>query len=671
MSYIGFLGVTDGDYRVILNPMDYDGNICGTDSRGEDMTHYPYLYPMNQYGAGVCVKKCPSVESPYVSFFATIGADGFHDNGKSKQGWQAGEQSRDRERIQPALHHSNPPHSTPPYTPTLSLARSAGDSVPDSVFNSGDISPIYAANPAVVCDGLACADWAGDYVNEGQGYGMYVADTSAYMKRCIVSSEAFTAIEDQYIEATAPDQESSSTFMSNLYGDFYTAKAWILGFGFGVSMVISFVYSFLLRVPGILFGLVWTCVLSTLGIVGYAAYYAYTEFELWNTEDPKTHTSGEISGMRGAAIALAVITFLWFVTICFLRKRIQLSIELVKQAARAVAAMPVIVLFPIFQCCGYILFLGVFIVYAVNIASMGDIQEGHYCIISNAITASPSKDVCEAATGFWYEYRDFTYDDQTTKIGWYLIFAYFWTSEFIVAIGQIVVAMAVAKWYFTRDKTTIGNATVWSSIRATFRYHTGTAAFGSLIIAIIKLVRAMIAYAQKKAKASGNKIAQAVLCMLQCYMWCMEKCMKFLNKNAYIQTAIFGTNFCSSAKNAFFLILRNVARIGACSLVSEFVMIIGKAFICAVTAGIAYFALDKMIGDELNSPIGPVLFIVLLSWCTASMFMNIFAMAISTVLQCFVADEEMFSAKERYAEGHLVDFVNTNGALKEDEKTKV
>jgi len=68
-------------------------------------------------------------------------------------------------------------------------------------------------------------------------------------------------------------------------------------------------------------------------------------------------------------------------------------------------------------------------------------------------------------------------------------------------------------------------------------------------------------------------------------MWCMEKCMKFLNKNAYIQTAIFGSNFCSSAKKAFFLILRNIARIGAVTLVSEFVIIIGKVFIMAMTGG--------------------------------------------------------------------------------------
>ena len=46
-------------------------------------------------------------------------------------------------------------------------------------------------------------------------------------------------------------------------------------------------------------------------------------------------------------------------------------------------------------------------------------------------------------------------------------------------------------------------------------YHTGTAAFGSLIIAIIKLVRSFIAYLQKKADEMDSSIAKAVLCCCQ------------------------------------------------------------------------------------------------------------------------------------------------------------
>jgi hypothetical protein len=56
----------------------------------------------------------------------------------------------------------------------------------------------------------------------------------------------------------------------------------------------------------------------------------------------------------------------------------------------------------------------------------------------------------------------------------------------------------------------------------------------------------------------------------------LEKCMKFLNKNAYIQTAIYGYSFCKSARSAFFLIARNILRIIAVSCVGDFVLFLGK-----------------------------------------------------------------------------------------------
>jgi hypothetical protein len=40
------------------------------------------------------------------------------------------------------------------------------------------------------------------------------------------------------------------------------------------------------------------------------------------------------------------------------------------------------------------------------------------------------------------------------------------------------------------------------------------------------------------------------------------------------------------------------------------------------------------------------------------MFLSIFDMSTSTILQCFVADEEMFDGDECYAEGELRKWIN-------------
>lgn len=152
--------------------------------------------------------------------------------------------------------------------------------------------------------------------------------------------------------------------------------------------------------------------------------------------------------------------------------------------------------------------------------------------------------------------RTVAFSNFEKQCGWYLLFCFYWSGQFILAVGEIVFAMAISKWYFCRDKDDIGNLTVISSVTTSIWYHSGTAAFGSLLLAIIKIIRSFVAYMQKKAEEMDSSIGKAILCCFQCFFWCLEKCMKFFNKNAYIQTAIFGTAFCTSAKEAFFLILR-------------------------------------------------------------------------------------------------------------------
>ena len=228
----------------------------------------------------------------------------------------------------------------------------------------------------------------------------------------------------------------------------------------------------------------------------------------------------------------------------------------------------------------------------------------------------------------------------------------------------MIIAVSVAKWYFTKNKSRIGSWTVLGSIVDVCWYHAGTAAYGSLIIAIIQIIRAVIMKMQKEAKKAENKIAQCVLCCCQCCFWCLETCMKFINKNAYIQTAIFSTSFCKSCRESFALIFRNAARVAAITYVSAAVLIVGKLFISAVVTVVGYYIIVENLNDELYSVGGPVVVIFLISYWISDMFMDVLDMGIMTVLHCFIADEEMFGGEERYSEKGLKDYVDEYGAEK-------
>ena len=63
MMRLGIYAVTEGDYRLIVNPLDYDGNICGTSYGELDTSDFPKLYYVNSYTGGVCVRRPPSVSA--------------------------------------------------------------------------------------------------------------------------------------------------------------------------------------------------------------------------------------------------------------------------------------------------------------------------------------------------------------------------------------------------------------------------------------------------------------------------------------------------------------------------------------------------------------------------------------------------------------------------------
>jgi hypothetical protein len=328
-------------------------------------------------------------------------------------------------------------------------------------------------------------------------------------------------------------------FWSNLYGDLWVARYFILGLGFGAPLVVGFLYSFALRIPGVLAFMVWASIFATIGIFFAAAWYAGETATQWASADPPKYTQDEINAATYGSYGLYAAGGLLVLLFLFMRKRIQLAMGCVKETSKAITAMPGIIVFPVIQGLGLMVFMIAWCVYVAHLASMGDFSTSQY-------DAGPIK----------ISVRTFEFSNFVKQCGWYLLFCFFWTSQFILAMGEIIFAMSVSKWYFSRDKSNIGSATVWTSIATSMWYHSGTAAFGSLIIAIIKMIRSFLAYLQRKAEEMDSSIAKAVLCCFQCCFWCLEKCMRFLNKNAYIQTAIFGSSFCTSAKEAFFLILR-------------------------------------------------------------------------------------------------------------------
>lgn len=222
---------------------------------------------------------------------------------------------------------------------------------------------------------------------------------------------------------------------------------------------------------------------------------------------------------------------------------------------------------------------------------------------------------------------------------WVSFFNYLWNSALNVAVGQTIIAGAVCVWFFTPNNEKGSRRAFATAVYNVFRYHLGSCAFGAFIIAVIQLIRYMMKYYEKQAKAQKNRVLVLILKCLQCVIWCFEKCVKFLNKNAYIQIALYGTPFCTSAKKAFFLILRNALRFGTVAILGSMIHLIGIMFIVAATTISGYFILSGI--HPYMAPAVQVIIYFFTGYFVARTFTSIFELAVDTTLQCFLCCEEL------------------------------
>ncbi|KAH9507586.1 hypothetical protein Btru_051521 [Bulinus truncatus] len=238
----------------------------------------------------------------------------------------------------------------------------------------------------------------------------------------------------------------------------------------------------------------------------------------------------------------------------------------------------------------------------------------------------------------------------------FMVFMLLWVLNFIVALGHMTLAGAFGLYYWSWEKPKdIPAFPLARSLFRSIRYHLGSLAFGSLIIAIIQLIRIFLEYLDYKLKDSQNRVAKFILTCLKCCFWCLEKFMKFINKNAYILIAIRGKNFCVSAKDAFFLIMRNALRVIVLDKVTDFLLFLSKILVTGAIFTMSFFwfkgsinFFDKyIVRPDLNYYLAPVIIQTVSTYLMTCVFFGVYNMAVDTLFLCFLEDIEMNDGSEQ------------------------
>ncbi|XP_066471269.1 choline transporter-like protein 1 isoform X2 [Tiliqua scincoides] len=445
---------------------------------------------------------------------------------------------------------------------------------------------------------------------------------------------------------------SDSSVLHRLISGVMTCREIILGLcllSLVLSMILMVIIRYISRV------LVWILtilvVLGSLGGTG-VLWWLYAKQRKFPSDTLNTITVDQLQlqiakdnrqALLIYAIAATVFTVILLLIMLVMRKRVALTIALFHVAGKVFIHLPLLVFQPFWTFFALLLFWIYWIMVLLFLGTTGSPVKNDQGVVEFQVTG--------VLRYMW----------------WYHVVGLVWISEFILACQQMTVAGAVVTYYFTREKRNLPFTPILASVNRLICYHLGTVAKGSFIITLVKIPRMILMYIHTQVKGKENACARCILKACICCLWCLEKCLTYLNQNAYTATAINSTNFCTSAKDAFVILVENALRVAAINTVGDFMLFLGKVLIVCSTglAGIMLLNYQR----DYTVWVLPLIIVCLFAFLVAHCFLSIYEMVVDVLFLCFAIDTKYNDGspgKEFYMDKVLMEFVeNSRKAMKE------
>jgi len=693
--WVGLIGVfvlatSTGDPLMLLYDSDYLGNRCGTGNfTARKKAFYPRmaddLWEQKAYlmaGAvwnikmyTLCVDECPTafdITDP--SIVADYGYDPASATtqalgGKTQSSWVS---------ILPTYDVLN-----------RCIPYSESDESESKQCAYPSCTSAEAVAVGATCDLASPTEGAWSMVGDEQ-------EAACLVKVTQVSGQVFTMNTNDEVadmsETLLDYIASAAGWLNDIVSSLQQTALFLAGFGILLPIVLSFAYALFLRffagaaIYSCLFLLVVsellvTCVCYAKAGMALGGVSATTALEaLSNASDTVTTATMTLTDPTLVAMvtveegnttlyeisfwAMAVMSILTLVGIAMWRKKLRMAIAIVQEACVVFRTMPSLMLFPfstviadVFVCTFFL--LGAFLITTTKpesfesaMASLNStltaLGESEMMGELSEVTSGEADGAVELSAEATSTLAAAEGDDIQYALAAYWFFGFLWTIQFVQAISWTTMSGAVVYWYFFRRPDMPGaeeQQTKLPILKAggrVLKYHLGSMAFGSLVIALCQFCRAMMAWldAQTKEMQEANLLLKVVMKCTQCCLWCFEKTIRFITGYGFVYIALEGCSFCNGCWKTFKFLLSHPIQVGINTLVSKLLIMLAMVAIPVACSAAAFAYFEQVM--ELRNPMYPTFFVLFVSAVVSNACASVFECTITTIFVCCFRDKESF-----------------------------
>ncbi|KAL3314603.1 hypothetical protein Ciccas_006779 [Cichlidogyrus casuarinus] len=647
---LGTVSFAIGNPKILLHQMDSLGNLCGVN----DQKERPYIFFFDLIQCAklgdatgylkcptfhLCVKECPSVEWTFVEL-------------------QKYEESNGRS----AVKRQEQLLCVPSFD-TSNLSKSVKELVTTKF----------------------CAPY---YVKSEPVFGRCVPEFLVFQggKENIptnFSKQLFDATEDKISpsdlalgNAAMQQVNMRSNFAQLLFGDlhvFWPHILLLMVIAMLVILIISLLYSF--------FASLMVLLMLGCALFIFIALFAYSLYGYF-VRATKTHLGQilfftdpiEYLSLQEFWITLAIISAIFTIfsatIIVFFRNKIKIAIAIMDEIGRIVRSIFSLIFFPLLPFTLTLLLTGYYMGVTFYLGSTSSLIFKKFSLPANAPIATidqikGGRQLGQLPSGSVLEDCEFNYqtaiDNQcfffafsnrawTYALQFFHALACLWIFTTLIAFTRMSLSSAFSMWFWAKNKPK--DLQKFLAFRAGFimvHYHIGTMALGSFLISLFMIPKYLTKCMYNQCSSEDHRRCKCLRkCCCGCF-WCFEKFLRFINERAYINTAIYGSEFMVSAKSCYFLLFRNITRLSAYNNVTWIILLITKLIITVGTTFLAYLYFNHIKTNQylFSYEFVPLLISAIGTYLISNIFLSVYSVAVEALYICVTEDLERNDGTEQ------------------------
>ena len=134
----------------------------------------------------------------------------------------------------------------------------------------------------------------------------------------------------------------------------------------------------------------------------------------------------------------------------------------------------------------------------------------------------------------------------------FITFAGYFITEWLKNTIHFTIAGVYGSFFFCSGKPGgMPKGATRGAFRRAMTYSFGSISFGSLVVALINMLRQACSIAQQQEAQSGDTLASIVFCCLGCIIGLVDWAVQFINRYAFSYIALYGKAYLPAAKDTW------------------------------------------------------------------------------------------------------------------------